>query len=333
MHNKISINLIHNENIEDFNCASAFYMVLPYAVNAVQCSKCMSVRRYPTHCFFVTDLHGIESRYQALFKAIEHETPGAVFLGGDLLPSPMASLTSAGISHRDFLGDVIESGFTKLQKTMGTQYPQVFAILGNDDGRMAEAPMLAAATRGIWQYAHNRSIPLDDHMVYGYTYVPPTPFLLKDWERYDVSRYTDPGCVSPEEGMRTIPVPEGEIRYSTIHKDLQSLTGNDPMDKAIFLFHSPPYNCNLDRAALDGKMVNYAPLDVHVGSVAIQRFIAARQPLVTLHGHIHESARLTGSWSQRFGRTWAFNAAHDGPELSLISFDTDAPADATRRLL
>ena len=308
-------------------------MLLSYAANAVQCTACIPTRRCPTKCFFVTDLHGVESRYRSLFAAIEREAPRAVFLGGDLLPSPMAALASPGISHRDFLGDVIETGFANLRTAMGNQYPGVYAILGNDDGRMAEASMLAAATRGIWQYVHNRSVPLDDHTVYGYAYVPPTPFMLKDWERYDVSRYTDPGCISPEEGRRSIPVPEREIRYSTIQRDLRGLAGDDPMDKAIFLFHSPPYNCNLDRAALDGKMIDHAPLDVHVGSVAIQRFIASHQPLITLHGHIHESARLTGAWSQRFGRTHAFNAAHDGPELSLITFDTDDPASATRRLL
>ena len=56
--------------------------------------------------------------------------------------------------------------------------------------------------------------------VYGYSFVPPTPFQLKDWERYDVSRFVDPGCVSPEEGMRTIPVSDQEQRFTTIQKDL-----------------------------------------------------------------------------------------------------------------
>jgi len=70
-----------------------------------------------------------------------------------------------------------------------------------------------------------------------------------------------------------------------------------------------------------------------VGSIAIRRFIEARQPLVTLHGHVHESARLTGSWSDAIGRTVCLSAAHDGPELALVAFDLDAPAQATRRLI
>jgi hypothetical protein len=44
---------------------------------------------------------------------------------------------------------------------------------------------------------------------------------------------------------------------------------------------------------------DHVPLDVHVGSVAVRRFIEDRRPLLTLHGHIPESALLTGSWRER----------------------------------
>ena len=68
-------------------------------------------------------------------------------------------------------------------------------------------------------------------------------------------------------------------------------------------------------------------------SVAIQRFIASRQPLITLHGHIHESTRLTGAWRDRMGNTHAFSAAHDGPELALVRFDPSRPEQASRELV
>jgi hypothetical protein len=163
--------------------------------------------------------------------------------------------------------------------------------------------------------------------------VPPTPFRLKDWERYDVSRYVDPGCVSPEEGWRTVPVPPSEIRYGTIQQDLDALVGDRSLERAIMLFHAPPYKSALDRAALDGRTIDYVPLDVHVGSIAIQRFIERRQPRITLHGHVHESARLTGEWRTRMSETWSYSAAHDGAELALVRFDPDAPDLATRALI
>jgi Icc-related predicted phosphoesterase len=105
------------------------------------------------------------------------------------------------------------------------------------------------------------------------------------------------------------------------------------MKNAVMLFHTPPHKTHLDRAALDGKKIDHVPLDVHVGSIAVRRFIESRQPLITLHGHIHESARLTGFWKDTIGRTRMFSAAHDGPELALVRFSLEHPEDATRQLI
>jgi len=256
------------------------------------------------------------------------ERPTAVFLGGDLLPFPWLQGPD-----EDFIRDVLAVGLRGVRRTLGSAYPQVLLILGNDDGRSQESIMLDDAFTGLWHYIHGRCHALQDYTVYGYSYVPPTPFQLKDWEKYDVSRYVPPGCVSPEEGVRTVPVEEHEIRLGSIAADLQELVGEASVERAVFLFHGPPHETNLDRAALDGKKVDHVPLDVHVGSIAVRRFIDRRQPYVTLHGHIHESARLTGSWRQQLGRTHLFGAAHDGPELALVRFDLDDPQSAERRLL
>lgn len=264
---------------------------------------------------------------------IVRERPAGVFLGGDLLPPGLFSLAGPPSLHRDFIGGFLVPGFLDLRDRLGAARPEVFLILGNDDARVEEAAVLEAATRGAWHYAHPRRVPFGAFEVFGYAFVPPTPFLLKDWERYDVSRFVDPGCVSPEEGQRTVPVAEREARYSTIAQDLVELAGSASLDRAIFLFHTPPYDTPLDRAALDGRMVDHVPLDVHAGSIAVRRFIETRQPLLTLHGHIHESARLTGAWRCTIGGTHALTAAHDGPELALVRFDPDAPQEATRELI
>ena len=123
-----------------------------------------------------------------------------------------------------------------------------------------------------------------------------------------------------------------DIEYCTIMQDLQELAGDDDLENAIFLFHSPPYQTMLDRAALDGMMVDHVPLDLHVGSIAIRRFIEERQPLITLHGHIHESTRLTGSWREQIGRTRMFNGATDSPGLSVVTFHPEEPDGAARTL-
>lgn len=286
-----------------------------------------------TTCFFVSDLHGKTDRYNKLFDAIANDPPKVVFLGGDLLPHELISQTSDDKAHQDFINDFLVPGFWKLHETLQDAYPRVFLILGNDDPRFEESAIQDAAKKGVWEYIHKRKSRIDDFSIFGYAYIPPTPFQLKDWERYDVSRYVDPGCISPEEGRRSVPISVTTEKYATIQKDLEGLVGEDDLSRSIFLFHTPPYKTNLDRAALDGQVIDHAPLDVHVGSIAVKRFIETRQPLVTLHGHIHESARLTGAWREKIGQTHAFSAAHDGPELALVRFKLEDLTTAIRELL
>ena len=281
--------------------------------------------------FFVSDLHGHLSRYQKLFQVILTERPDVVLLGGDLLPDGLSS--SRDSPEKSFIHIVLQDGFGALKTQLSSTYPQILLILGNDDTRAEEIELMQGESLGLWNYLHFRKIDCGGFTVYGYACVPPTPFALKDWERYDVSRFVDLGCISPEEGWRSVPVSPQEIRYATIQADLELLTNNSDLSRAIFLFHAPPHQTTLDRVALDGRMIDNTPLDIHAGSIAIRCFIEKRQPLITLHGHIHESARITGSWRERLGRTWAFTAAHDGAELALVRFDPAEPEKAIRALI
>ena len=282
-------------------------------------------------CFFATDLHGHTDRYDKLLASIVRDRPVAVFLGGDLFPR--STFLAIQSEQANFVRDYLVPTFTRARDSLGLDYPEIFVILGNDDPRCEEKGFVAASSDGLWHYVHQQKFLFGAFAIYGLAYVPPTPFLLKDWERYDVSRYVSPGCVSPEEGTRTVPTEESEIKWATIQRYLASLVGEDPLDQAILLLHTPPCDTPLDRAALDGKTYEHVALDLHVGSIAVKRFIEERQPLLTLHGHIHEAARLSGEWKIQVGRSICINGAHDGPELALVRFDLESPANATRDLL
>ena len=282
-------------------------------------------------CFFATDLHGRTDRYDKLLSAIMNERPDAVFLGGDLLPRSGVSAIQS--NYADFLQDYLVPVFARARAALGSEYPDVFLILGNDDPRCEEESFIAASAQHLWHYVHERKVILEDFSIYGYACVPPTPFLLKDWERYDVSRYVPPGSVSPEEGRRSVATEESRIKWGTIQSDLAALVSDAPLDRSVCLCHTPPYETALDRAALDGRMYEHVPLDLHIGSIALRRFIEERQPLLTLHGHVHESTRLTGEWKIRLGTTVCINGAHDGPELALVRLSLDSPWEATRELL
>ena len=286
-----------------------------------------------TNCFFVSDLHGSQNRYFKLFEEIRRDLPEAVFIGGDILPTTRQLLTAPGQESNNFIEHFLQKNFVALKEEIKDAYPRIFLILGNDDSRSEEKKLIDAESLRIWEYIHNTKITFKGFSIYGYSYIPPSPFLLKDWEKYDVSRYVDPGSVSPEEGHRSVEVSLNEIKYSTIAEDIKLLAGDTDLSRAILLFHAPPYKTLLDRAALDDKKIDHVPLDPHVGSIAIQRFIKKHHPLLTLHGHIHESTRLTGSWRDQIGNTHMFSAAHDGPELALVRFSLSHLDKATRQLL
>jgi len=280
-------------------------------------------------CFFVSDLHGKIDRYEKLFQKVKEYLPDILFIGGDLLPNFNMYKKSV---YDDFISDFLIPQFQNLQSEIKEKYPKVFIILGNDDPKLEESKIIQAQKLGLWEYIHNKKVQLNEFTIYGYANIPPTPFLLKDWERYDVSRYVDPGCVHPTEGKRSV-IETEDIEYTTISKDLSELTGNDNLTKAIFLFHSPPYKTNLDRAALDDVLIDHVTPDVHVGSIAIQRFIEQKQPLLTLHGHIHESSRITGSWKDKSGKTLMFSAAYEFPDLALVCFDLEHLEEAIRLII
>jgi uncharacterized protein len=282
------------------------------------------------YCFFVSDLHGDRGKYQKLFQLIAEEKPEAVFIGGDILPFELAPSI---YNSQGFIHDYMLPELKKLQQNMPNSFPRILVIMGNDDQRAEEPGIREMEQLGLVEYIHDRKVSVGKFQIYGYAYVPPTPFYLKDWERYDISRYIDPGDISPEAGRYSIPVDERVQKHATIKADIDRLTANDSMDNAIFLFHAPPYRTLIDIGDLEGRKVDGVPLDVHLGSIAIRNFIEARQPLLTLHGHIHESARLSGSWKDRIGRTHIFTAAHDGSHLALISFALENPGEATRRLV
>ena len=274
---------------------------------------------------FTSDLHGNKKKYRLLFQTIEKEKPNGVFIGGDVLTNTYADSTSV----TDFLEEYFLNPIKKVRKKTKKNI-RFFVILGNDDPSINENILKNADQEKIIDYVHLKTVQFGEYFVTGYSFIPPTPFQLKDWEKYDVSRYLDPNSISPEEGFRSMEVDKEVIQFSTISEDLENLVKNTVPEKTIFLFHAPPYKSNLDRAALDDLKVDHVPLDVHIGSIAIQRFIKKYQPYLTLHGHVHETVRLTGRWKEQFGQTTSFTGAHEKHEFCYINFDLHSLETASR---
>lgn len=80
---------------------------------------------------------------------------------------------------------------------------------------------------------------------------------------------------------------------------------------ALFNLHVPPYDSRLDTAPLLGQDLKVktsmgGEVTAPVGSTAVRDAIERYQPLVSLHGHIHESGGTV-----RLGRTLAVNAGSE----------------------
>jgi Icc-related predicted phosphoesterase len=89
------------------------------------------------------------------------------------------------------------------------------------------------------------------------------------------------------------------------------------MSRAIFNFHPPPYGTSLDEApALDEDLrpIHGGRALRHVGSTAVREAIDKHQPMLSLHGHIHEGKGIT-----RLGKTLAINTGSAYEEGILMS--------------
>lgn len=101
--------------------------------------------------------------------------------------------------------------------------------------------------------------------------------------------------------------------------------------RTIFNIHVPPYDSGLDLApqlddSLQIQLVGGQPDMVPVGSAAVAASIADYQPLLSLHGHIHEGRGMT-----RRGRTTVINPGSEYEQASLLGALIDVKPGKVKR--
>ena len=171
---------------------------------------------------FVSDLHGKVDRYEKLFSALSRYRPEILFMGGDLFPH--------SFEKKCFIEDYLIPNFSRIKKEINQDYPRVLLILGNDDARAEEIKLLNSLKNDLYDYIHFEKRIIGGYKIFGYSFTPPSPFLLKDWEKFDISRYTDLGSIPPNEGKRTAPLSEHDSRFLTIREDIEFLIKNETLE-------------------------------------------------------------------------------------------------------
>jgi Icc-related predicted phosphoesterase len=286
-----------------------------------------------TRILFATDLHGSSKCFRKFVNAPPIYRADLLVLGGDLAGKAIQTIVreAGGRWRCRFIGvdysveegpdllalerliedhgyypyrvepgelealesDAFEALFAKLMEARLTAWltladerlrptgVPLFLMLGNDDP-VSLRPLLDSAPWGT--HAEGRVVMLDDHhemISWGYSNITP-------WHSHR------------------------EQTEEQLAAALQAMAGGlrDPA-RAVVNVHVPPFGSQLDDApVLDADLrvvqvmgqVKFAP----VGSTAVRDFLLATQPMLGLHGHIHESAGI-----RRLGRTIAINPGSD----------------------
>lgn len=294
---------------------------------------------------YTVDIHGSEKLYKALLDKAMQENVNSIVIGGDILPKP-SSNDLIGLQKR-FIKTTIIPIFQKFKE----ENPSitVYLMMGNDDFKVNMPLLEDIEQKGYFKLLNMKIHKLDSQFnICGYSYVPPLPFLMKDWQKHDTKKteelsnkcnkkfrefitckdkerkkvekgylsllsklgythnihhYTTKGILSVEKNDKT-----------TIEDDLKSLAKKADPKKTIFVIHSPPWNTKLDMVYPDGS---------HIGSKAVREFIEKEQPLLTLHGHSHESFEISGQFKEVIGKSISINpgSKYDKGKLNAAVFD------------
>ena len=274
----------------------------------------------PLSLMLLSDVHQMPSKWKAAKHHCVKLKPDVIAIAGDLMPK------TGRIEQQLQKFDHVIPKYAEKIKAAGIE---LVMMLGNDDNILLEERMVQGDKDGLWHYVGNRVKKVCGYEFVGYPYVPDYPFGYKDWCRKDfesshgVNSYQiqDAVIISKDNKMMRIGV-NGNMQGYKKHLDsldsietgLNKLASQvEDMSSSIWLIHAPPANLKLDVCATMEE----------VGSQAVYQFLEQHQPLISLHGHIHESPEMTGIWWKQLNVTTVIQAGQVTPELFFVTMDVD----------
>jgi Icc-related predicted phosphoesterase len=254
-------------------------------------------------CLYTSDLHGETQLYQELLSLTTSASSEIILIGGDLFPSfpPTKRYEDMVPNQKTFIDQFLSTFLIRIIETSSVQ--KIFLIPGNWD--LGYPFLFKKPTEGMIDL-NQKSYRLENGYEFiGYPFVPPTPFRPKDYEKMDDREAPWPPQKNPsyilssDQTDQLTPIdPYLYLRgRETIGEDLDRLPKPSHLKRTVYIMHSPPFGTQLDLIQ-GGKSA---------GSRSIKTFIERNQPLLTLHGHIHESPELSGAYVDRIGKTISIN--------------------------
>lgn len=279
-----------------------------------------------TKLYFCSDLHGSEACFRKFLSAGPAYSTDVVIMGGDCTGKMLVPIVALGdgtyrckyLSDDPFPAEELEAaerglmdqglyprtvdpeGMERLQSDeefamgefriamkqtlerwmqladtrLADKGVSAFAMPGNDDEFVLDEVFEHA---NLVQASEGRIVRIDDsHEMLSIGWSNPTP--------WDTHRET-----SEEELLAKIVALADQL---------------EEPEKAIFNIHVPPFDSGLDLAPAldDGAVAQNKDVVAPVGSTAVRETIERYEPLLSLHGHVHESRGV-----QRIGRTTCIN--------------------------
>jgi len=277
--------------------------------------------------FFATDIHGSEVCWRKFLNSAAFYKADLVILGGDVTGKVMVPIVARGGHWQVTLaGEALQldtaQELEEIQRQIRNRgsYP---AIVTPDELQELSAEEGAVDRRFTVEMTRSldRWMDMADGKLRGGT----IPCVLNGgnddiWEIDDIIEASP--VVSFGEGKVldlggfhlvsmgwTNPTPWDTFREAPedqLAEKIEAVASLVPdMERTIFNFHAPPFGSGLDEApALDASLrpTHGGAVMKPVGSTAVRDAILRHQPMLSVHGHIHESRGI-----KRLGRTLAIN--------------------------
>jgi uncharacterized protein len=295
--------------------------------------------------FFATDIHGSDTCWRKFLNSGKHYDADAIVLGGDMTGKAVIPMVDAGdgrwyatlLENRHDLNNedeakefeeavrrrgyypfrttpdelrelqADEEGTTKLfhdlmlgrvqswidlaDERLADAELRCFVCPGNDD--QFEVDEVIANAQRV-EACEGRVVEIDGFQLASTGWSNRTP-----WDTY-----------------REEDEPDLEKRIETVVSEVTA-----PAERTIFSFHCPPHGSGLDEApelTEDMRLKHAGRAPVPLGSTAVRAAIERHQPLLSLHGHIHESRGNT-----RIGRTLCINPGSSYEQGELLGAVVD----------
>jgi uncharacterized protein len=286
--------------------------------------------------FFASDLHGSEVCFKKFVAAAKFYGADSLLLGGDISAKIVVPVVRAGAGtyraelhgHQERIDESAVDDFERrawnsglYTERMDPDEYQHYSDHPSEVERLFDRVMRRTVQRWL-EYAKTK---LADSPVIIYTAPGNDDPLAVDEVLLahgdDRIRFTEGEIVEIAPGMEMLNTgytnhtpwdTHREYSEEQIAEHLRAMTGRlEHPQTAIFNIHVPPYNSRLDTAPLLGqdlkvKTAAGAVMTAPVGSTSVRAAIEDVQPLLTLHGHIHESGG-----SVKIGRTTAINVGSE----------------------